>query len=144
MIPIDGSADTPPDVASQAITLDDIVSQLAGVERLGIVLLDVARNNPFSDSKMPPARETPHLAPKNLLIGYSTRAGQKVSDVEGRNSPFTAALLRNIEVPGLDISDLMKRVRDDVVKATAANQIPFFRLAGPDEPSPLMPIDGKD
>ena len=139
LIPVDSPAETLLDIANHATILDEITVQLSGAERLAVVLLDVARNNPFPDSKVPPVRETPQLAPKNLLIGYSTRAGQTVSDSEGRNSPFTTALLRNIETPGLDIGDLVNRVRDDVVKATAANQIPFFRLSGPDEPAPLVP-----
>lgn len=139
LIPVDGSADTLLDVANHSITLDDIVAQLAGTERLAVVLLDAARNNPFPASKAPSVRETPQAAPKNLILGYATGAGQKVSDGEGRHSPFTAALLKNIETPGLDVSDLVKRVRDDVVKATAAKQIPFFQMSIPDEPISLAP-----
>jgi uncharacterized caspase-like protein len=36
-------------------------------------------------------------------------------DGDGRNSPFTAALLKHINTPGLELSSLMKRVRSDVV-----------------------------
>jgi uncharacterized caspase-like protein len=140
LIPIDGSADTLLDVANHAITLDQIVGRMAGAERLAVVLLDAARNNPFPDSKTPPSRPTPQaVTPRNLLIGYATGPGQKVSDGEGRHSPYTTALLRHIETPGLDVALLVKRVRDDVVKATAAKQIPFFHLSGPDEAVYLVP-----
>lgn len=139
LIPVDGSADTLLDVANHAITLDEIVGRMAGAERLAVVLLDAARNNPFPDGKTPPRRTTPQLAPRNLLIGYATGPGQKVSDGEGRHSPYTTALLRHIETPGLDVTDLVKRVRDDVVKATAAKQIPFFHMSGPDEAGYLVP-----
>lgn len=139
LIPVDGSVDTLLDVANHSITLDEIVGQMADAEQLAVVLLDAARNNPFPDQKMPPPRTTQAATPKNLLIGYATGPGQKVSDGEGRHSPYTTALLRHLETPGLDVALLVKRVRDDVVKATAAKQIPFFHLSGPDEAVYLVP-----
>src|ERR1700716_814854 len=42
-----------------------------------------------------------------------------------RNSPFTAALLRHMATPGLEVSSLMKRVRPDVVQATNQKQVPW-------------------
>lgn len=139
LIPVDGSADTLLDVANHAVTLDEVVAQTAGAERLAVVLVDAARNNPFPDSKVPVSRNAPQLTPKNLLIGFATAPGQKVSDGEERHSPYTAALLKYIETPGLDVTDLVKRVRDEVVKTTAAKQIPFFHLSGPDEALHLVP-----
>ncbi|TWI16159.1 hypothetical protein IQ15_07761 [Bradyrhizobium yuanmingense] len=47
------------------------------------------------------------------------------TDGDGRNSPFTTALLRHIETPGLEISFLFRRVRDDVMTATKREQQPF-------------------
>jgi len=61
----------------------------------------------------------------NVLIAYAARDGTTASDGEGRNSPFTTALLRHIETPGLEISFLFRRVRDDVMTATKREQQPF-------------------
>jgi uncharacterized caspase-like protein len=47
-------------------------------------------------------------------------------DGTGRNSPLTTALLRNIETPGLEISFLFRRVRDDVMSATKREQQAFI------------------
>jgi hypothetical protein len=41
----------------------------------------------------------------------------------GRNSPFTAALLKHIVAPGLEIGPLMKRVRTDVIATTHEKQV---------------------
>src|SRR5436309_11513434 len=60
-----------------------------------------------------------------LLIAYAARDGTTASDGDGRNSPFTSALLRHIETPGLEISFLFRRVRDDVMIATKREQQPF-------------------
>ena len=46
-------------------------------------------------------------------------------DGEGRNSPFTAALLKHIATPGVDIGTVMRRVRADVVAATREKQVPW-------------------
>src|SRR5262249_40812367 len=46
-------------------------------------------------------------------------------DGTGRNSPFTSALLRHIETPGLEINLLFRTVRDDVMGATRREQQPF-------------------
>jgi Caspase domain len=61
----------------------------------------------------------------NVLIAYAAGDGTTASDGDGRNSPFTTALLRHIETPGLEISFLFRRVRDDVMAATKREQQPF-------------------
>jgi uncharacterized caspase-like protein len=61
----------------------------------------------------------------NVLVAYAARDGTTANDGDGRNSPFTTALLRNIETPGLEISFLFRRVRDDVMSATKREQQPF-------------------
>ena len=43
------------------------------------------------------------------------RTARSRADGDGRNSPFTAALLRHIETPGLEINFLFRNVRDDVM-----------------------------
>ncbi len=41
-----------------------------------------------------------------------------------RHSPFTAALVNNITTPGLDVTDMLRKVRRDVIAATAGKQRP--------------------
>jgi hypothetical protein len=59
------------------------------------------------------------------LVAYAARDGTTDNDGDGRNSPFTTALLRNIETPGLEISFLFRNVRDEVMSATKREQQPF-------------------
>ena len=60
-----------------------------------------------------------------MLIAYSTTPKETASDGSGRNSPFTGALLGTIGMPGLDISDVLRRVRAKVRKETGERQIPW-------------------
>ena len=39
----------------------------------------------------------------NVLVAYAARDGTTALDGDGRNSPFTAALLHNIEMPGVEV-----------------------------------------
>jgi uncharacterized caspase-like protein len=59
------------------------------------------------------------------MIAYATQPDNVALDGEGRNSPFTAALLKYIATPNLEISALMKRVRADVIAATHEKQVPW-------------------
>ena len=61
----------------------------------------------------------------NVLVAYAARDGTTASDGDSRNSPFTTALLKHIDTPGLEISFLFRNVRDEVMSATKREQQPF-------------------
>ena len=63
------------------------------------------------------------------------------SDGDGRNSPFTSALLKNLEKPGLEIRVLFATVRDDVMAATKREQQPFVYQSLPAQPIYLRAPD---
>jgi uncharacterized caspase-like protein len=46
-------------------------------------------------------------------------------DGEGANSPFSAALSRHIGTPGLDVQQMLTRVRAEVVAVTQKKQVPW-------------------
>jgi uncharacterized caspase-like protein len=54
-------------------------------------------------------------------------------DGAGRNSPYTAALLRHIETPAKDIGATLVNVRKEVVGVTHGRQVPWEHtsLMGP-------------
>jgi hypothetical protein len=132
LIPTDAELRVDTDVESEAISLRSINLQVSKARQLGLVILDACRNNPFA-AKMQRSLRTRAvargLAPTeptdNVLVAYAARDGTTANDGDGRNSPFTAALLRNIETPGLEISFLFRNVRDEVMTATKREQQPF-------------------
>lgn len=132
LIPISAELRSDTDIESEAISLRSVSLQVSKARKLGLVILDACRNNPFA-AKMKRSMSTRAvargLAPTepsdNVLIAYAARDGTTASDGDGRNSPFTASLLRHIETPGLEISFLFRRVRDDVMAATRREQQPF-------------------
>jgi hypothetical protein len=97
------------------------------------VILDACRDNPFK-AKLAAAMGVrsvvvgrglrPIEAPSATVIAYATRADDVAADGIGTNSPFTTALLKHLETPGLEVRFLFGRVSDDVRRATGGKQDP--------------------
>ncbi len=134
LMPVDAKLERAGDLNLETIDLNLVLSQMEADQRVNIVILDACRNNPLARSFAPKlgtrsASVGQGLAsiPSSLgtLIAYATQPDNVALDGDGRNSPFTAALLKHIDTPGLEVSSLLKRVRSDVVAATGGRQVPW-------------------
>jgi uncharacterized caspase-like protein len=67
----------------------------------------------------------PAEPPAGILVVYAAEAGQVAADGESGHSPFTAALARRMQEPGLEISRLFNVVTADVLDATGGRQRPY-------------------
>jgi uncharacterized caspase-like protein len=134
-------------VAQESVDLDVVLKLMDSVgtdnrgRRLNIVILDACRDNPFiaqaqelSRSLSRSTGKTPivvgtglaqSFAPARTFLAYSTAPGQVASDGEGRNSPYSGALIEALAVPGLKLEDVFKQVRSSVAAATRQEQIPW-------------------
>jgi Caspase domain len=133
LIPVDAQLATDLDVANEAIGLQAVARAVSNTAKLGLVILDACRSNPFlpkmqsSNVQRDVERGFSRVEPSdNVLIAYAARDGTTASDGAGRNSPFTQSLLKHIETPGLEISYLFRVVRDDVMQSTKRGQQPFL------------------
>ena len=75
----------------------------------------------------------------DTLIAFAAKAGSTAMDGDGKNSPYTSALLKHLATPGLDVRFAFGRVRDDVVKATSNRQEPFVYGSLGGKEFPLVP-----
>jgi tetratricopeptide (TPR) repeat protein len=64
-------------------------------------------------------------APGGTLIAYSTAPGSVANDGSQRNGIYTQELLKNIQIPNLDIEEVLKHVRVSVRNLTAGQQVPW-------------------
>ncbi len=132
LIPVDASLKTDLDIQQEAIALRSIMLMVSTASKLGLVVLDACRNNPFL-AKMQRTvlsrsveRGLARIEPvANVLVAYAAKDGTTVDDGAGRNSAFTTALLKYLETPGLEINFLFRNVRDEVIAATRSEQQPF-------------------
>jgi hypothetical protein len=82
-------------------------------------------------------------AQPDTLIAYAARAGSTSIGTDGEHSPFVAALLKNIAVPGLDVRLAMGRVRDEVMQLTAGRQEPYVYGSMGGETHSLVPASDR-
>ena len=134
LVPIDAKLERPGDLGLDTVTVDDVLVQMESEPRVNLVFLDACRDNPLARSlaRSLGARSITvgqGLAPIQSAVGtmivYATQPKNVALDGDGRNSPFTAALLKHIPTPGLEIGAVMKRVRADVYRATREKQLPW-------------------
>jgi len=134
LVPVDAKLASDLDAADEAITLDRLVESVDSSKKLGLVILDACRDNPFV-ALMKRQRQASRSVSAGLgkieptvagtLIAYAARAGSVAEDGVGDHSPFTTALLANLTSPGLDVRLAFGRVRDQVMKLTSQRQEPF-------------------
>lgn len=134
LIPVDARLASDLDTEDEAVSLDRIVLAVQPAQRLRLIILDACRDNPFFhhgarqivvrsvDKGLLPAEPSG----VDTLIAYAAKAGSVSFDGEGASSPFTAALVKYLAEPGLDIRIAFGRVRDEVLTATSGRQEPFL------------------
>lgn len=128
LIPTDAELNHVDDVAFEAIRLEQLLRAVEGAETLKLVLLDACRDNPFSFAagSRSLGRGLTRVEPSGgVLVSYAARSGTVAFDGEGRNSPYTSALLEHLEEPNLEVGKLFRRVRDAVYRNTRGSQEPF-------------------
>ena len=135
LLPTDARLDRVSDVRLRLIDVDDVMWALENTVPTRIVILDACRDNPLalelraglpSDKAQKVGRGlVPVDTAAGSFVAFSTAPGDVAADGTGRNSPFTKAMLANLDRPGLDADALMREVRNDVIDATDARQVPF-------------------
>ena len=151
LVPVDAVLERDVDVYDEALTLERVLVSVEPAKQLRLVILDACRDNPFTRSmkrtmaSRAVGRGLAKVEPTspNTLIAYASKAGSTASDGDGKNSPFTTALVTHVTKPGLDIRKAFGYVRDDVLKFTGNRQEPYVygSLGGDDVPLvPAKPV----
>ena len=118
--------------------VDDIVGDLQQARNLRILVLDSCRDNPLADELKRSIGTTRALSlqrglakidtPQGMIVAYATQAGHTADDGADRNSPYTAAFLKNIEAPD-EIGVVFRRISNDVYQSTGRAQLPELSLS---------------
>ncbi len=152
LVPVGARINRESDIKYETLDAGRVLDEMANANNgLNIVILDACRDNPYSRSFRNAARGLAIVsnAPSGTFISYSTGANQVASDGEGKNSPYTRALLENIAKPGLTINKVFMNVRSEVKKETG--QIPwelsslegdfYFVPGSPEKPAATVPYE---
>src|SRR5262249_28327463 len=143
LVPTEAKLQSDRDVGFEGVPLEQVLQAVDGARKLGLVVLDACRDNPFVKTMTRSLSGTrsvgnglANVEPEGaVLVAYAAKHGQTALDGgAGANSPFMTALLKNIETPGLEINLLFRKIRDDVMSATGKRQEPFTYGSLPAEP----------
>lgn len=178
LIPVDMPAEIKVEDESQSkAALDDsLVNMQAVIEplqqaKLGLIFLDACRNTPSKEElglqimaqdgstrKLRSLSFSRGISKVNVVStagasgifrAYATQPNNVSDDGGGRNSPFTKALLKHIGTKGVDVHQMMIKVRLDVQTETSGRQVPweesaltdvyYFTPTAPGMAAPLLP-----
>lgn len=138
LVPVEAKVEDEVGVQYETTRLNDVVTALSYAKGVKIMVLDACRNNPFVGllAKRQATRGfsvgsglAPVQRAQGMVIAYATQANDVAADGAGRNSPFTAALVREIDQPGLEVAALFRRVQKSVYDTTAGRQTPELSLS---------------
>ncbi|WP_421980376.1 caspase family protein [Roseibium sp.] len=134
LVPVDAQLRSENDIDFEAMPISLVMSAMERLSKTNLIFLDACRNNPLARN-LARSMGTRSASVGNglarigsgvgTLVSFSTQPGNVALDGEGRNSPFTAALVEHLGHPGEDISQSLVRVRVDVLQATGGQQIPW-------------------
>jgi uncharacterized caspase-like protein len=133
LLPVNARIEKESDVRFHSVNVDIVLAEMENAENgLNIVILDACRDNPFSRSFRNAARGLAIIgnAPSGTFISYSTGANQVARDGEGENSPYTQALLENMDKPGLSINNVFMKVRSKVKKRDRSGTLGIILVRG--------------
>ncbi|MBF0471540.1 MAG: caspase family protein [Gammaproteobacteria bacterium] len=150
LLPIGKKYNTEAEVEQGAVNIDLVMQSLKqGKSRVGFVVLDACRDNPFGEAKSRSismrgeglARMDP---PTGTLIAYATAPGSIASDGSGKNGLFTSHLVNNLHVPGITAEQIFKRTREGVEKESLGEQSPREETALKGEDFYFLPLKDAD
>lgn len=135
LVPVDIDVLDIADLERKKLPLHDfLLHGAAGDKGLRLFIIDACRTDPFSrlgggigaglDAETASAIEPE--GDVETLIAYSASSGQVASDgPPGGHSPFALALDRLLQEPGLEVTQVTRRVVRQVSDATDSQQIPW-------------------
>jgi hypothetical protein len=138
IVPIDAELTTAAALDFEMVRLDLVHRTMEREAQTNIIFLDACRNNPLERNLRRAMGTRSAEVGRGLaavesgvgtLISFSTQPGNVALGGSGRNSPFAGALVRHLDKPGDDLSAILIAVRNDVMKETQRQQVPWEHSA---------------
>ncbi|MCO5082231.1 MAG: caspase domain-containing protein [Rhizobiaceae bacterium] len=146
LLPVDGDASTLDALKASSLPLEEIRNAVASAGRIGLVLLDACRNDPFgtaaedgrgavalsadvSDAVRPGLGRVGRA--ENMLFAFAAAPGETASDGDDGHSPFAAALGKYLATDGLEIRSVLTLVQQEVYERSGGRQLPYVESGLP-------------
>jgi uncharacterized caspase-like protein len=135
LVPASADIQSAQDLRFETVDLDSVLDGISGRSRVSLLFMDSCRDNPFAKKLVIGSRSISRSGLGQIdsavgtLIAFATAPGRVAEDGDRVHSPFTQALLDNIEQPGVEVRRMMSNVRRQVREATAGRQVPWENSA---------------
>jgi uncharacterized caspase-like protein len=138
LVPIDAKLSNAGALDFEMVRLDLIQRTMENQTQTNILFLDACRDNPLARNLARSLGTRSATVGTGLakvesgagtLISFSTQPGNVALDGEGRNSPYTSALVRQLKISQADLSGLLIDVRNEVMQITSKRQVPWDNSA---------------
>jgi Caspase domain len=128
LIPVDADIQTEADLEDVGVDVNYVLNTMDDAQNaLNIAILDACRNNPFARSFRSAQEGLAQVkAPTGTLIAYATAPDSVAADGGGANSPYVEELTRQIQVPGVLLETMFRRVAEQVSSRSGGRQEPWY------------------
>lgn len=146
LLPVDADASSLDQLNRTSLPLEEVRAAVAATAKVGLIVLDACRSDPFSGSsgdgrgatslakdvadKVKPGLGRVGRA-ENILFAFSAAPGETAADGTGENSPFTTALTKYLGTDGLEIRSVLTLVQQEVYDLSRGKQLPYVESGLP-------------
>jgi uncharacterized caspase-like protein len=146
LLPVDADASSLDALKATSLPLEEIRAAIGAVSRIGLILLDACRNDPFGIETVQgrgavvlkadvAASVHPGLGrmgrAENVLFAFAAAPGETAADGNDGHSPFSAALSKYLATDGLEIRSVLTLVQQEVYDRSAGRQLPYVESGLP-------------
>ena len=127
LIPVNADIQRPDEIVDQSLDMALILEKMTTAGKgVNILIVDACRVDPMGKGFRSPSQGLATVeAPTGTIIAYATSPGKVADDGEGRNSPYTKALVKAMQTPNKPIEQVFKEVRRSVLSETSGRQTPW-------------------
>jgi uncharacterized caspase-like protein len=134
LVPVDAELATASALELELVRLDPIRRAMEREAETRLLFLDAGRDNPLSDNLARALGARSADIGRGLgaasggagtLVSLSAQPGKLARDGKGRNSPYSAALVRQLVSSKEDLAGMLIAVRNEVMRETDSRQVPW-------------------
>lgn len=99
-------------------------------DQVNVLILDACRNNPLENYRGGGSGGLAAMQAKGSLIAFSTTAGNVAKDGDGDHSVYCTSLAKNMLKEGIDLNQVFRNVRKEVMDITGQATVNYDQLTG--------------
>jgi Caspase domain len=132
LAPVDAKLEQQQDLYFEAIDMGFILRLMEKDPRTSLIFLDACRDNPLArnlargmGSQAVGRGLAQIVSGVGTLIAFAQQPNHVADDGTGEYSPFTDAVVQYVDDAGLELRQMLSRVRETVVRNTGGRQVPW-------------------